>query len=270
MEVGRQAGGRPFHRGFDDITSPNATDSTTMHQAVSPEARARYQVVRGPAAPRSARSSVGLPARQTDAFDGAVVRDEPCRRTRRPHDLGGAVPARDESRLVTTSASHPSPATTVTAASPVRAERPVRGSTRWWCSAPSRRQVRSQRLLVATAPERSAQRPSSCPGAHGSSTATTHPSSVGARPSTRTSPPTFTEAPSAPASSRSATSMSAASPLPIPPGSNPVPGVSRAACPSSTKTTCDPDRARRASSGAPRASRVVLGSAVPSFSNERS
>ena len=58
----------------------------------------------------------------------------------------------------------------------------------------------------------------------GCSTAIVHEPPFGARPSTRRSPPMSTQTPATPARSASPTSRSAARPLPMPPGSNPVPG----------------------------------------------
>ena len=56
----------------------------------------------------------------------------------------------------------------------------------------------------------------------------------GATPLTRRSPPTFTQAPSAPAATSSDTTMSAARPLPMPPGSKPVPAGRHTSSPSTT------------------------------------
>ena len=53
--------------------------------------------------------------------------------------------------------------------------------------------------------------------------ATVHVSAPGERPRTRRSPPRLTHTPAAPPSITSPTTRSAASPLPIPPGSNPTP-----------------------------------------------
>ncbi len=115
-------------------------------------------------------------------------------------------------------------ANTVTAARSVSDWAPVAGSMAWWraglrgpicgsgCSRWRRRRGRSS-VWHSGVPVGSAR-----------SMSMRHPSGSGAAPAAARSPPMLTRAPAAPLSRRRATAMSAARPLPMPPGSRAIPG----------------------------------------------
>ena len=82
-------------------------------------------------------------------------------------------PAR-KAALARTSACQPCAATTVTPATPLTADRPVRGSMRWWRGSPSAPvHVRFVRQLDATAPAPRQRLPRTLSGSSGSAIATT-------------------------------------------------------------------------------------------------
>ena len=165
---------------------------------------------------------------------GPAVVTVPSSATRRAHIPAASTRARPRSgpaisaALACTSPQAAAPATTVTAASPLSAGRPVAGSMRWWAGArtggPPALDARAggdgatgeaQQGQVAARLVRDRRR---------RSTQSSPPPTV--RPPTRTSPPRSTHAPTAPAERRWSITRSADRPLPMPPRSMWHPGGS--------------------------------------------
>ena len=134
------------------------------------------------------------------------------------------------------------------------AGRPVRGSTMWCSSRPSRCQRRQVIDEVATAPPGSR---TGCagesPDASGRSAATMGQPSRGAVPPVAMSPPRLTSTPPAcPAAAMTArAARSEPSPLAVAPRSSRTPGGSRSSAPSS-RTRCQPGAGTAAASGSSR------------------
>ena len=122
----------------------------------------------------------------------------------------------------------------------VHAVVPVSGSMRWWRASPSGPASGASASTTWRRRPRPARRPRAA-AARGArragrrSRSASHPRGA-ACPSTRTSPPMFTQAPTAPRAISSPATMSAARPLPMPPGSKPTPKGNRTAPPSSSSS----------------------------------
>ena len=200
----RLAAERPGWRG----RGPRARPGPTRPQATIPADRATYHqtLVAASTTGGGERSRrVVLDEERLDRAgggDGAVVGDE---QGAHPGILDERAPRAGARRSAPPwrgpRPRPPTPATTVTAASPLSAGRPVPGSMRWWAATASRSTTGARALeLVVTAPPARRSSARSRPGSKGSSTAMTQsspPPTVS--PPTRTSPPRSTQAPAAPA-----------------------------------------------------------------------
>ena len=111
----------------------------------------------------------------------------------------------------------------------------MRGSIRWWRCSPSTRQRRRSVVEVATAAAGKTEQRDRLAAIPGARPRRSRCHRRAPRRSTRRSPPRFTQAPRAPAARSSAETMSAARPLPMPPGSNPLPA---GAAPSPGRSRC--------------------------------
>ncbi|HMS11964.1 MAG TPA: hypothetical protein PKD80_02575 [Microthrixaceae bacterium] len=112
------------------------------------------------------------------------------------------------------------------------AEVPVVGSITWCRSLPSTVQRRFNGVDVATAPCAMLSVASTDPPP-GDSTSMRQGPPSGDSPATRRSPPKLARMPVAPAASASSTTMSAARPLPMAPGSKPAVGLGSTGAPGS-------------------------------------
>ena len=244
--------GRGRRNTLPDSARPSATEAAARPHATNPPARAAYHVQFMRRSPRERPRSDRGRRRQ-----GSCPRRRCTRRARprcpplpgeQPTTLDGPRKERGLGELYL--ACHPSAATAVADASPVRAGAPV-ALPMTWCPLAS---TRVSRDVVATAPERTLRIVAGS-SRRGAPTPTSHPASSGEAPSTRTSPPRFTHVPRHPPRAISTTTRSAARPLPMPPGSKPTPsGIVIVPPAGSTMIAAAPRSSRASVDGSPAAS----------------